>query len=115
MSDLYSDNRTTSSDTDVAYSTSNGSIKDKYFQEFREFDYAIDISDNIIMIQDVIQTGQLFDFVSILTLTLYRDRSSLAVSFAICALDFLPLSVSDFNCPHAAIMSSPRGFLMGLE
>jgi len=64
MSDLYSDNRTISSDTDVAYSTSNGSIKDKYFQEFREFDYAIDISDNIIMIQDVIQTGQLFDFVS---------------------------------------------------
>ena len=64
MSDLYSDNRTTSSDADVTYSTNDGSLKDKYFQEFREFDYAIDISDNIIMIQDVIQTGQLFDFIS---------------------------------------------------
>jgi ATP-dependent Clp protease, protease subunit len=64
MSDLYNENRTSSTNTEVSYTETNSAEKDKHFQEFREFDYGIDIKDNIIIIQDVIQTGQLFDFVS---------------------------------------------------
>ena len=64
MSDLYNENRTSSTNTEVSYTETNSAEKEKYFQEFREFDYGIDITDNIIIIQDVIQTGQLFDFIS---------------------------------------------------
>ena len=64
MSDLYNENRTSSTNTEVSYTETSSADKEKHFQEFREFDYGIDIKDNIIIIQDVIQTGQLFDFVS---------------------------------------------------
>ena len=64
MSDLYNENRTSSTNTEVSYTETSSPEKEKYFQEFREFDYGIDIKDNIIIIQDVIQSGQLFDFVS---------------------------------------------------
>ena len=64
MSDLYNENRTSSTNTEVSYTETSSADKEKYFQEFREFDYGLDITDNIIIIQDVIQTGQLFDFIS---------------------------------------------------
>jgi ATP-dependent Clp protease protease subunit len=64
MSDLYNENRTSSTNTEVSYTETSTADKEKYFQEFREFDYGLDITDNIIIIQDVIQTGQLFDFIS---------------------------------------------------
>mgnify|MGYP003631412905 FL=1 len=35
--------------------------KDKYFQEFREFDYGVDIKSNIILVQDEISQGLTFD------------------------------------------------------
>ena len=60
---LYNDNRTSTNELDVNNTTSDRE-RDKYFQEFREFDYGIDITDNIILIQDDIQTGLLFDVVS---------------------------------------------------
>ena len=60
---LYNDNRTSTNDLD-ANNTSSDRERDKWFQEFREFDYGIDITDNIILIQDDIQTGLLFDVVS---------------------------------------------------
>ena len=61
---LYNDNRTSTSDLDANYTSSSKRERDKWFQEFREFDYGIDINDNIILIQDEIQTGLLFDVVS---------------------------------------------------
>tara|TARA_R110000851_G_scaffold297731_1_gene453044 strand:- start:1340 stop:1978 length:639 start_codon:yes stop_codon:yes gene_type:complete len=64
MSDLYNENRTGSANTEISYTETSTADKEKYFQEFREFDYGLDITDNIIIIQDVIQTGQLFDFIS---------------------------------------------------
>ena len=60
---LYNDNRPSTNDLDVN-NTSSDRERDKWFQEFREFDYGIDITDNIILIQDDIQTGLLFDVVS---------------------------------------------------
>ena len=60
---LYNDNRSSINDLD-ANNTSSDRERDKWFQEFREFDYGIDITDNIILIQDDIQTGLLFDVVS---------------------------------------------------
>ena len=60
---LYNDNRPSTNDLD-ANNTSSDRERDKWFQEFREFDYGIDITDNIILIQDDIQTGLLFDVVS---------------------------------------------------
>ena len=61
---LYNDNRTSTNELDANNTTSDRE-RDKYFQEFREFDYGIDITDNIILIQDDIQTGLLFDVISI--------------------------------------------------
>jgi len=61
---LYNDNRTSTTESDVNYTSSSKRERDKWFQEFREFDYGIDINDNIILIQDEIQTGLLFDVVS---------------------------------------------------
>ena len=61
---LYNDNRTSTTESDVNYTLSSKRERDKWFQEFREFDYGIDINDNIILIQDEIQTGLLFDVVS---------------------------------------------------
>jgi ATP-dependent Clp protease protease subunit len=66
MTDLYGNDRTTST-SDVA--ETNYSIghtpkeTEKYFQEFREFDYGIDINDNVILIQDEITQGLTFDFI----------------------------------------------------
>jgi hypothetical protein len=56
MSDLYGDGRTTStSNVETNYSiTETPKENEKYFQEFREFDYGIDINANIILIQDEI-------------------------------------------------------------
>ena len=61
---LYNDNRTSTTESDVNYTSTSKQERDRYFQEFREFDYGIDISDNIILIQDDIQTGLLFDVIS---------------------------------------------------
>lgn len=66
MSDLYNENTSTTAGGSVNISTTETSVKDseKYFQEFREFDYGIDIKDNIILIQDEIIAGLAFDFIS---------------------------------------------------
>jgi ATP-dependent Clp protease protease subunit len=63
MSDLYNEGRTTSGDAQVNYSTTP-SEKEKWFQEFREFDYGLDIKDNIILVQDDIIQGLTFDIIS---------------------------------------------------
>lgn len=66
MSDLYNENTSTTAGGSVNINTTETSVKDseKYFQEFREFDYGIDIKDNIILIQDEIISGLAFDFIS---------------------------------------------------
>ena len=65
MSDLYNDGRsTTTGDIDTNYETTGKEEKEKWFQEFREFDYGIDIKDNIILIQDDISAGLTFDIIS---------------------------------------------------
>ena len=66
MSDLYNENTSTTAGGSVNINTTETSAKDseKYFQEFREFDYGIDIKDNIILIQDEIIAGLAFDFIS---------------------------------------------------
>ena len=66
MSDLYNDGRTTTTGGDIEpqYNVSNQIQKEKYFQEFREFDYGIDIQSNIILIQDEISQGMVFDTIS---------------------------------------------------
>ena len=66
MSDLYGDSRTTSTSNvaETNYSiTEIPKENEKYFQEFREFDYGIDINDNIILIQDEIIQGLTFDII----------------------------------------------------
>lgn len=66
MSDLYGDGRITStSNVDANYSvTETPKETEKWFQEFREFDYGIDIKDNIILIQDEIMAGLTFDIIA---------------------------------------------------
>ena len=65
MSDLYNDSRsTTTGNIDTNYETTGKTEKEKWFQEFREFDYGIDIKDNIILIQDDISAGLTFDIIS---------------------------------------------------
>ena len=65
MSDLYNDGRsTTTGNIDANYETTGKTEKEKWFQEFREFDYGIDIKDNIILIQDDISAGLTFDIIS---------------------------------------------------
>ena len=44
--------------------TEKVSNRDKHFQEFREFDYGLDIEDNIILVQDEISQGMVFDCIS---------------------------------------------------
>ena len=61
---LYNDNRSSTNELDANYTTTSTRERDIWFQEFREFDYGIDINNNIILIQDEIQTGLLFDVVS---------------------------------------------------
>ena len=63
MSDLYNEGRTTTSgNIEPKYETTNE--KEKWFQEFRECDYGLDTGSNIILIQDEIGMGLLFDVVS---------------------------------------------------
>lgn len=63
MSDLYNEGRTTTGgNIEPTYETTNE--KEKWFQEFREFDYGLDTGSNIILIQDEIGMGLLFDVVS---------------------------------------------------
>jgi len=65
MSDLYNDGRsTTAGNIDANYETSGKTDKEKWFQEYRELDYGIDIKDNIILVQDDIVAGLTFDFIS---------------------------------------------------
>ena len=65
MSDLYNDNRSiTTSGVSGQYVTESTKETEKWFQEFREFDYGIDIKENIILIQDEIVQGLTFDVIS---------------------------------------------------
>lgn len=65
MSDLYNEGRTTTTggNIEARYETTP-SEKEKWFQEFREFDYGLDIRDNIILVQDEIIQGLTFDVIS---------------------------------------------------
>jgi len=64
MGDLYNEGRTTTSgNIDVEYSTPS-TEREKWFQEFREFDYGLDIRDNVILVQDEIIQGLTFDVLS---------------------------------------------------
>ena len=63
MSDLYNDGRyPTSNQADVT--EEKVSARELHFQEFREFDYGLDIKDNIILVQDEISQGMVFDCIS---------------------------------------------------
>ena len=67
MSDLYNDGRTstTAGNIDTSYDVkSKPSERDRHFQEFREFDYGLDIDSNIILVQDEISQGMVFDCIS---------------------------------------------------
>tara|TARA_B100001057_G_scaffold332905_1_gene333379 strand:+ start:703 stop:1347 length:645 start_codon:yes stop_codon:yes gene_type:complete len=66
MSNLYNEERQPSSiQNDVMEDkVEKVSIRDKWFQEFREFDYGLDIQDNIILVQDEISQGMVFDCIS---------------------------------------------------
>ena len=66
MSNLYNEERyPTSTENDVMEDkVGKVSIRDKWFQEFREFDYGLDIQDNIILVQDEISQGMVFDCIS---------------------------------------------------
>ena len=65
MSDLYNEGRTTTGgNIEPNYETESSNERDKWFQEFREFDYGMDIANNLILIQDEIGMGLLFDIVS---------------------------------------------------
>ena len=67
MSDLYNDGRTstTAGNIDTSYDVkSKPSERDRHFQEFREFDYGLDIESNIILVQDEISQGMVFDCIS---------------------------------------------------
>jgi ATP-dependent Clp protease protease subunit len=65
MSDLYNDGRTTTTggNIEARYETTP-SEREKWFQEFREFDYGLDIRDNVILVQDEIIQGLTFDVIS---------------------------------------------------
>jgi len=65
MSDLYNEGRTTTTggNIEARYETTP-SEKEKWFQEFREFDYGLDIRDNVILVQDEIIQGLTFDVIS---------------------------------------------------
>lgn len=65
MSDLYNDGRTTTTggNIEARYETTP-SERERWFQEFREFDYGLDIRDNVILVQDEIIQGLTFDVIS---------------------------------------------------
>jgi len=65
MSDLYNEGiTTTAGNIEPKYDVAAVKEKDKFFQEFREFDYGIDIESNIILVQDEISQGMIFDTIS---------------------------------------------------
>ena len=59
MDELYSGN---TNNANLSYDMSEDSDMNKEF--FREFDYGIDSTDNVILIQDEITSGLAFDIVS---------------------------------------------------
>ena len=64
MDELYLS--TTGNTTRIAYEDVNdqGMDTDNHRKYYREFDYGIDTTDNVILIQDEIQSGLIFDIVS---------------------------------------------------
>lgn len=65
MGDLYNEGRTTTAgELPANYDVTNSKEEDKYFQQFREFDYGMDIESNIILVQDEISQGLTFDTLS---------------------------------------------------
>ena len=62
MDELYSGNTTTLDRSNPRYSIDKDADPKEEF--FREFDYGIDSTDNVILIQDEIQSGLTFDIVS---------------------------------------------------
>jgi len=66
MSDLYNEGRTSTTGGELtpSYFEKTPSERDKHFQEFREFDYGLDIDSNIILVQDEISQGMVFDTIS---------------------------------------------------
>jgi ATP-dependent Clp protease protease subunit len=66
MSDLYNEGRTSTTGGELtpSYVEKKPSERDKHFQEFREFDYGLDIESNIILVQDEISQGMVFDTIS---------------------------------------------------
>jgi len=65
MSDLYNDGNVSSTNgkVEATYDIKPSSEREKWFQEFRELDYCIDITDNIISIEDEIINGLTFDVI----------------------------------------------------
>jgi len=64
MDGLYDRNKSENTiDTSIGVITKVPSESERYFQEFREYDYEIDIRDNIIYITDTIEHGLLTEFI----------------------------------------------------
>ena len=64
MGNLYNENVSSTANVTPNYTSERVKDSEKWFQEFREFDYGIDIENNIILIQDEIVAGLSFDFIS---------------------------------------------------
>lgn len=64
MGNLYNENVSSTANVNPNYTSAEVKDSEKWFQEFREFDYGIDIENNIILIQDEIVAGLSFDFIS---------------------------------------------------
>ena len=64
MGNLYNENISSTANVNPNYTSEGVKDSEKWFQEFREFDYGIDIENNIILIQDEIVAGLSFDFIS---------------------------------------------------
>ena len=64
MGNLYNENVSSTANVNPNYTPAEVKDSEKWFQEFREFDYGIDIENNIILIQDEIVAGLSFDFIS---------------------------------------------------
>lgn len=64
MGNLYNENVSSTANVNPNYTSEGVKDSEKWFQEFREFDYGIDIENNIILIQDEIVAGLSFDFIS---------------------------------------------------
>lgn len=64
MGNLYNENISSTANVNPNYTSEEVKDSEKWFQEFREFDYGIDIENNIILIQDEIVAGLSFDFIS---------------------------------------------------